>query len=321
MKKKGLILGLFLLCLTFFGCAKKQGFTNTIFAFDTNINVTLFEGKEENLNDICEIYFRISKLADAYKEYKDLQNICAINKAIKNNELEFIIGIDLYNMLNVDLELRNALNPASGALTTLWKETINSKTLPPSSEIEGLVLAIKNNELDYSLTKEDNNYKLNVNTNLVQFDLGAIAKGYATALVKKYLTDNSITKYMIDCGRSTILLGTKDDSTAYNVGVDNTNNFVIRDVKGKCIGSASILERNVVIDGVKYHHIIDLSTGYPTDNYDTVVLIGDNPLMLDILSTYLMIKPDEAESIINKYNVDSYYMFKDGELVKSGTKS
>ena len=329
--KKILIFILLLASFSLFGCSKSSHFTKTIYVFDTTVTINLYEGNESNLDDIIDILNYYNKLTDAYHTYDGITNIKSINDSIKrgSTEIELEISNDLASILNIpkdiDAFFHNALKTNEtimlgiGGLTNIWKDAISKKELPNEDTITQIVQDIIDGKYNYEITTSATRHILTVSEDSkVEFDLGAITKGYVATIIHNYLVEKDIKKYMIDLGQSTILVGEKENGKGFNVLVNGTN-YVLKDVKNSFIGTASILEQKTIINDKTYHHIIDPATGYPTDTYDTVVVA--TPMLnydkTDLLSTYLMINPD-AINLFNGANLDYDYhihFFKDGKLV------
>ena len=329
--KKILIFILFLASFSLFGCSKSSHFTKTIYVFDTTVTINLYEGDEANLDDIVDILNYYNKLTDAYHTYDGITNVKNINDNIKSGSTE--IEIDISNSLasilripkDIDSSFHNTLKIEEtimlgiGGLTNIWKGAISEKKLPDENIITQIVQDIKDGKYNYEITTSATRHLLTVSEDSkVEFDLGAIAKGYVATIIHNYLVENNIKKYMIDLGQSTILVGEKENGKGFNILVNGTN-YVLKDVKNSFIGTASILEQKTIINGKTYHHIIDPTTGYPADTYDTVVVV--TPMLnydkTDLLSTFLMINPDAA-SFFDGANLDYDYhihFFKDGKLV------
>ena len=92
--KKILIFILFLSLFTLFGCSKNQGFTKTIYVFDTTVTINLYEGNESNLDDIVDILNYYNKLTDAYHTYDGTTNVKSINDNIKSGSTEIELEVD-----------------------------------------------------------------------------------------------------------------------------------------------------------------------------------------------------------------------------------
>ena len=327
--KKILTFMLFISLFSLFGCSKNKGFTKTIYVFDTTVTINLYEGEESNLDDIIDILNYYHKLTDAYHAYDGITNVKKVNDEIKSGQTDLVISKDLASVLDIPIGIVNILGSflqidksimlGIGDLTNLWKEAISKMQLPNEDTINQVVQDIKDGKYNYTVSVNQNDGLLKVDENSkVQFDLGAITKGYVSTIIHNYLVENNIKKYMIDLGQSTILVGEKGNGKGFNILVNGTN-YVLKDVKNSFIGTASILEQKTIINGKTYHHIIDPKTGYPTETYDTVVVV--TPMLnydkTDLLSTFLMINPDAA-SFFDGANLDNPYhihFFKDGKLV------
>ena len=327
--KKILTFMLFISLFSLFGCSKNKGFTKTIYVFDTTVTINLYEGEESNLDDIIDILNYYHKLTDAYHTYDGITNVKKVNDEIKSGQTDLVISKDLASVLDIPIGIVNILGSflqidksimlGIGDLTNLWKEAISKMQLPNEDTINQVVQDIKDGKYNYTVSVNQNDGLLKVDENSkVQFDLGAITKGYVSTIIHNYLVENNIKKYMIDLGQSTILVGEKENGKGFNILVNGTN-YVLKDVKNSFIGTASVLEQKTIINGKTYHHIIDPTTGYPTDTYDTVVVV--TPMLnydkTDLLSTFLMINPDAA-SFFDGANLDYDYhihFFKDGKLV------
>ena len=76
-------------------------------------------------------------------------------------------------------------------------------------------------------------------------------------------------------------------------------------------------------DGVRYHHILDPSTGYPADSgLISVTIVCDNGLLSDGLSTACFILGlEKSQSLLEKYNAEAVFVDKDKNVyVTDGIK-
>lgn len=103
-------------------------------------------------------------------------------------------------------------------------------------------------------------------------DLGGIAKGYATDLVKDLLVSKGIDRYYINAGTSSISLGKEYDGGKQNLGIidalDETSylyadTLLSVDVEDRSVSTSGQYNRRYTVDGVEYAHIIDGSRGAP----------------------------------------------------------
>ena len=74
--------------------------------------------------------------------------------------------------------------------------------------------------------------------------------------------------------------------------------------------------RNIIEDGVRYHHILDPSTGYPArSGLTSVTVVCDDGLNADGLSTAcFVLGKDKAAKLLEKYNADGLFVDDSGHV-------
>ena len=74
-------------------------------------------------------------------------------------------------------------------------------------------------------------------------------------------------------------------------------------------------ERNLVVDGKEYCHIIDPKTGYPADYVLSATAIHFNSDEADLYSTAMfLMTPEEAMEFAEKYKFRAIIVDKEGNL-------
>ena len=281
--------------------------TSNEFYFDTMVQVKLYDGNQEDIDNISAILKKVDGLSDNYENKINETSVYTLN----NSNEEKPISNDLYNLLNAALELKTKtngyFNPFIGSLSKKWKESLANKQI--------LSQTVINEELE-----KMNNTSLELNTSTCQrvgegeIDLGAIAKGYALDLVKEYLDNKNEEKYLIDGGSSSILLGTKNTNDGYfKVGLRGTNSYL--KLKDCFVGASGTIEQGVTIDGVTYSHIVNPFTGSTINNYDATFVVGGNGALTDALSTsFMMMSVEQIKEMETQYSV-SAIVYKDNQIV------
>jgi len=197
-------------------------------------------------------------------------------------------------------------------VTKLWG--INNKdkapTVPKDEDINAALALVNIERLELS---EENDSVMLLDENMM-IDLGGIAKGYACdKLYELYSADKKIKAGIASFGSSILLYGEKPDNSPFNVAINSPhgeNQFLgIAKMKagknGKFISTSGGYERFFEVDGKKYHHIFDATTGMPADtDLISVTVIADNGTVSDYLSTLLFIKgKDSLLQYMDKYGI------------------
>ena len=273
MKIKFLILPLLIIPLT--SCQKEL--KRNSFYFDTYTETKLFEGDYVDLDNIDKIFTKIDKLTDNF-EPRDLNNVYTINNSNENVQVE----PELYEVLKASfcscLDPLNYYNPFIGSLSKKWKNSLENKAILDSETINLELEKMSSSSLTFL---EENTVK---KVGSAEIDLGAVAKGYSLDKVKQYLDSKNYTKYLIDAGSSSLLLGEKNGGKSFKLKISNLDDTYL--MLKNCFVSTSSYDRQAVeIDGVNYSHIINPKTGSAINENDAVIVISNKGYLGDILST------------------------------------
>lgn len=294
MKLKSLLSTLLIIPLI--SCSQASSLESKVFCFDTAIDIRLFEGEKQNLNDIENIFSYYDKISDNYKQ-RGVNNVYLVN----NTNDDVLVDETLYLMLQKSFALKEEIryfNPLCGSLAKKWKESLKSSQILDEATIQS------------ELNKMNNSSVLFKDNNLIQrlggaeIDLGAVAKGFALDEVKKYLDSKSFSKYLINSGYSSILLGQKQsDDGLFSVGLSDIDNAYLK-LSNCFVSTSGVSTQGVKIDDQIYSHIVNPYTGSAINNYDTVIVVSSSGYLGDAISTSFMLSSiDEIKQIEQTQNV------------------
>ena len=317
MKKiKFLILPL--LTISLCSCDVSTELNKKSFYFDTYVNTRLFEGTEDNLNDINKIFKKIDKLTDNYKA-RDIVNVYTLNNSGNGTKIE--VDPYLYDLYvkcsfkreeNPDVTSLKYFSVMMGSLSKKWKQSL-SKGKVLDEETINEELEKKNHT--YIATYSEPNFVSKSGD--AELDYGAVAKGFALDKVKSYLDSKNITKYLVDCGSSSILLGEKEGGKNFNIEISNLPNSYLS-LKNCVISTSSMSRQMVVIDGKKYSHIINPKTGSAINKNDAAIVISKDGYLGDILSTdFVNEEVDDIKELEKKFSVKTLIIRNNKVIYKS----
>lgn len=316
MKKYFIILICIIFIVGFYFYYNKQNiYQKNIFVMDTYINIKIYSNKNANpvLEETKKIYEEYHKLTDKHNSYDNIKNIYYINNAL---EEKIIIDEKLADILNYSINWHQESNYLfdinMGLVIDVWKKFIAlNRELPTYDELQ----ALKNKQ---------NNLIINGNViknNNLNLDLGAIAKGYATNIVGKYLKEKGFNKFIINAGGH-VLVGDKYNRDSYKIGIkdpsDTGETFIIVYVDNMAVSTSGSYERFAEVDGELYHHIINPKTLFPSNYMKSVSVITSDSALADILTTVLFLMPiEEGQEFLKNYNAEAIWYGNNGEIVKS----
>ncbi|MDZ7644187.1 MAG: FAD:protein FMN transferase [Woeseiaceae bacterium] len=126
----------------------------------------------------------------------------------------------------------------------------------------------------------------------VRINLGGIGKGYAVERGIETLRSLGIRHARVTAGGDTRLLGDRRGQP-WMIGVRDprdANRVALRvPLADEAVSTSGDYERYFVEDGIRYHHIIEPSTGEPASDVRSTTIIGPDAVMTDALSTSVFV--------------------------------
>lgn len=128
-------------------------------------------------------------------------------------------------------------------------------------------------------------------------DLGGIAKGAVVDLLGGHLEQLGHRDYLIEAGGDILISGLKQGSKQWVIGIRHPRRsqgflgLVSLGERGKklSIVTSGDYERFFIMDGVRYHHILDPATGYPARGLVSVTILAPSCAEADALATAVFV--------------------------------
>ena len=294
--------------------------TDTTFALDTFITVSLYEGGDEEvlkesislIRDYEMIFSATNKESELYKLNHRKPGE---NKVEVNDELAYLIDRALYycNISN------GAFDITTEPLKSVWDFNSETPQLPTDEQIQEILP-----EIDYKKVKVEGNL-VEFGSDKTSIDLGAIAKGYIADKTKEFLVKKGVNSAIINLGGNVLCLGKKPGGKNFTIGLqkpyaDRNETVALLSVDDASVVSSGVYERHFVIDGKNYHHILDPKTGYPYDNgLVGVSILTKSSTDADALSTTCFsLGAEEGVKLLNSIpDTYGYFIMDDYSIVYS----
>jgi len=292
--------------------------TRTEFKLDTVVEIKL----TSRIKNIDTLLDSVSQLIDKYdlllSFHKDESRLRALNLSEKEN---FNIPFQYFEILKISeqiyLESNSMFDVSIGTLSEIWD--IEKEIIPAVEDIQEAKKFIGFNKLAYTETElfKPQGIKLN---------FGGIAKGYIIDKITEFLDREYIVSGIINIGGDIRLFGQKKP---LKIGIQHPrmerNEITgILSVMNKAIVTSGDYERFFIKEGRRYHHIIDPSTGYPSEKNVSVTVIAENAIIADAYSTaiFLMDRENAIELVDSMEDIEALILFfENDELKKLGSKN
>ena len=150
-------------------------------------------------------------------------------------------------------------------------------------------------------------------------DVGGIAKGYAVQAAAEVLRAEGVTQAVLDFGGDVFTLGRRPDGNLWRIGLQSPETgrggiIAVIESTNTSVVTSGAYERFFIQDGVRYHHMIDISTGFPARSEVTsVTVIAENATLSDVLSTagFILGLQDGLELIMNVPDAEGIFVTDD----------
>ena len=252
------------------------------FYMDTIITLTAYVDDEEVLNEALRECGRYDRLLSRTQEGSDVWRINhAEGKSVT-------VSGDTIKILETAQKISaltdGAFDVTIAPCSTMWDFTSEQAVLPDAEELKAAAEMV-----DYTKLRIDGNTVTLPEGMMI--DLGGIGKGYVADAIKDYLIGRGVESALLSFGGSSIItIGLKPDGKPWRLGIrdiDDPGELMLISLNfGGSTVTSGIYEQCFDLDGVRYHHLLDSSTGWPVQNeLASVTIFSESSMMGDALST------------------------------------
>jgi thiamine biosynthesis lipoprotein len=181
-------------------------------------------------------------------------------------------------------------------LSRIWGFRDHSHRVPSQEEIDR---ALEKIGMDKISLKTDELFLLPG----MELDWGGIAKGFGIDLAYQAMIQVGIKNGFINAGGDLYCWGKNPDQESWRIGIKHPRGrgvsaiFYIADTGAATTGD---YQRFFLQDGIRYHHVFDPKSGYPSEGKQSVTVVGPETLVCDALSTALFVS-EQPEEILKKF--------------------
>lgn len=298
-----------LLCLPLTACQKQQKLYSATW-FDLFDTVAVVQGYAASQQDwdrqtaaMYDDLAHYNQLFDIYNHYDDVVNLYDVNAQAAAAPVR--VGDELYAFLRWCRDTAypatdGATNIAAGAVLRLWHDARESDSpAPPAADAIAEALQHINIE---NLILDDAAQTVCFADPDMTLDVGAVGKGYAVEQAARAAQARGLTSALLNVGGNLRAIGTKPGGKPWTAGVENPwgdDPAYIQAVElanGDSLVISGDYQRYFEYEGVRYAHLIDLTTGYPARYVSSVAVLAHAEAggLADALSTGLFCLPEQT---------------------------
>lgn len=238
----------------------------------------------------------------------------------ENPEILTKVSAELFSALRETKEIYSRSEGkaalASGALTESWGLDTEDFRVPSAAEIEAAKPLCTDETVlftDDGCVAFQKGQKLN---------LGSVGKGLACDKAVQMIAESGLLPEnggaLVSVGGSLALVGSPKDGAPFTVGVRDPKGsenayFATLSLYGGFVSTSGSYEKKFEQDGKTYHHLLDLTTGYPAEtDLCAVTVTANTGLQSDALSTLCFLLGEEKSlPILQEYGAEAIFVYTD----------
>ena len=316
---------------------------STIFydAFDTVTQVIAYCDSEEEftaqMDALHADLVEYNQLYDIYNDYDGVTNI----KTINDNAGIAPVTVDdkILGMLELAQTMYDTtggkLNIALGSVLNIWHnyreaaladDNDSNNQLPTQEELDA---AAQHCDIANLIIDEDAK-TVYLADPAMSLDVGSVGKGYAVEMVCRAAEARGLTSALVSVGGNLRAIGTKPDGSQWTGGVENPWNasdlYTASSMLSGAINMSDMAlvtsgdyQRYFVVDGKRYHHLIDPDTLFPAAYFNGVTVLCSDSGLADCLTTGLFCQPlEDGMKIVESLDgVEAMWCTPDQQVITS----
>lgn len=273
----------------------------------TQFKIILYSDDEEMAENAASAIFEfVEEINGIMSNYIADSELNQLSRLSGSNE-PMIVSEPLFEVLSASKVISKRTNGAFdvtiGPLSRAWRMTrmMPKPEIPDQKDLDELLQSvgyeyIQMNETDRSVNLEKEEMEL---------DLGGIAKGYVAEKAMELLVDMGFPMALVDTGGDITLGDPPPGRDHWEVAVpmkkgENERGHIRLSIKNRTVTTSGDMFQFVVIDGNRYSHILDSSTGLGASRQLQATVISKSGMDADAYASALtLMDPEEAMELIN----------------------
>lgn len=239
------------------------------------------------LDGITEVR-RIERLISSWDSYSQTS---AINKAAGKQAVK--VDQELIDLISraqkVSALTEGAFDISFATMDQIWKFDGSTSYMPPPNLVQEAVAKVNWQHILVYPEKQ----MVFLKEEGMKIGFGAIGKGYAANKAKAIMAKRNIKGGLVNAGGDLIAWGESDEAEHWSIKIADPKNkkkpIAELKIENSAIVTSGDYERYTIIDGIRYAHIIDPRTGYPSTGIKSVSVLCPDAELADALATAIFV--------------------------------
>ena len=296
------------------GCQKSLYRFNEGLVFGTVYHIT-YKGPDDLHPEIRE---ELKRVDGSLSIFNKTSVITRINRN-ESSQADSLFRVMYVKAREVYEKTEGAFDITVAPLTNAWGFGYKQGKIPAKEEIDSILKWVGMDKVEMEGSRVIKAH------DSIQFDAGAIAKGLAVDQVAALLEKHAVENYFVEIGGEVRVKGVNRKQLPWRVGIDapedtlSTVNRGLSRVIGLqqgALATSGNYRNFYVVDGVKYAHTMDPSTGYPVQrDIISASVYAPTCMEADAYATAFMVlgRAKSEQIVYNHPCLEAYFIWSDRE--------
>jgi thiamine biosynthesis lipoprotein len=259
----------------------------------TEVRILLYAEQEAGAAAaVGEAFHRIAQLDSLFSDYRTDSEIAQL--AFFAGAEPLVVSDELLTVMQCALRLARetggAFDPSVGPLSVLWRNARRTGTHPDSLELARAATLVDWQAIDIDTVHRT----IRLARPGMRLDLGGIAKGYAADEALDILRAHGFPHALVSFGGEIVAAEAPPGEAGWTVRSDllPDSTFVL---SNRALSASGDAEQFLVVDGVRYSHVIDISARRGLTNGASATVFARDGMTADALATAVSLLAGERQ--------------------------
>ncbi|WP_417856890.1 FAD:protein FMN transferase [Xanthomarina gelatinilytica] len=263
----------------------------------SRFDITVVANSQPEANAyIDEAVNEISRIENLISSWKPDSQTSLINKNAGIKPV--VVDKELFNLIKRSIDIskltQGAFDISYASMDKIWKFDGSMANLPSPEAIKSSVEKVGYKNI---LLNEENS-SVFLKSEGMKIGFGAIGKGYAADKAKELLIEKGVSAGIINASGDMNTWGKQPNGETWKIAITNPLNkdkvFALLPIDNRAIVTSGNYEKFVKFNNIRYSHIIDPRTGYPSKGIISISVIAPKAELADALATSIFVMGKEV---------------------------
>jgi len=269
-------------------------FKRQLILMGTAFEISVVEDRADSLRAQADIQAaideirRIERLISSWDPHSQTSEINR-NAGIKPVKVDKELFDLIKRSIAISRLTDGAFDITYASMDKIWRFDGSMKHMPSEEEIKKSV-----EKVGYqNIVLDEQNHTVFLKKKGMKIGFGGIGKGYAADKAKQLLIRRGVKAGIINASGDLNTWGAAPDGKPWTVAIINPMNkhkaFAYVPISNRAVATSGDYEKYVVFNGIRYAHIINPKTGYPTTGVISVSVFSPSAELSDALATAVFV--------------------------------